>query len=79
MKGLRYVGGALLAVLWTAPLSAQGPGGVIRGRVMDGATQQPLSGVTVTFGRRGALSLPDGRSRRVFLIEFPLDFTPIKP
>src|SRR5512134_1576906 len=61
MKRLRYVSGALLAVLWTAPLYAQGPGGVIRGRVMDGATQQPLSGVTVTFGRRGALSLPDGR------------------
>ena len=61
MKRLRYVSGALLAVLWTAPLHAQGPGGVIRGRVMDGATQQPLSGVTVTFGRRGALSLPDGR------------------
>lgn len=25
------------------------------------------------------LSLPDGRSRRVFLIEFPLDFTPTRP
>jgi len=53
--------GALLAVLWTAPLSAQQPTGTIRGRVIDDATQQPLLTATVTVGTRSALTQADGR------------------
>ena len=52
---------ALLAVLWTAPLSAQQPIGTIRGRVTDAATQQPLSGVTVSARGRAAQTQADGR------------------
>jgi iron complex outermembrane receptor protein len=58
VRGL--IGGVLLAVLWMAPLRAQGSHGTIRGRVIDDATQQPLFGVTVTFGSRGALTQTDG-------------------
>jgi iron complex outermembrane receptor protein len=61
MKPVRYVIAALLAVLWMAPLSAQGPTGTIRGRVVDDATKEPLTGVSVTFGTRGARSQADGR------------------
>ncbi len=61
MRQLRWVIGALLTVLWIAPLGAQEPTGTISGRVTDGATQQPLSGVTVTVGNRGALTQADGR------------------
>jgi iron complex outermembrane receptor protein len=60
MKRVLCFIGALLAVLWTAPLAAQGPG-TVRGRVTDAATQQPLAGVTVTFGDHGALTGVDGR------------------
>ena len=60
MRPLRYILAALLAVLWTAPLGAQEPTGTIRGRVTDDATQQPLSGVTVTYGSRSALTQADG-------------------
>lgn len=61
MKRVRYVIGALLAIVWIAPLGAQTPGGTIRGRVTDNENQQPLSGVTVTYGNRGALTQLDGR------------------
>ena len=61
MKRVRYVIGALLAMVWIAPLGAQTPGGTIRGRVTDNENQQPLSGVTVTYGNRGALTQLDGR------------------
>ncbi len=61
MKRAECVIGALLAVLWLAPLGAQQPTGTIRGHVSDGATHQPLSGVTVAVGSRGALSQADGR------------------
>ena len=61
MRRLRYIIGALLAVLWMAPLSAQEPTGSIRGRVIDDATQQPLSRVAVAVGSRGALTQADGR------------------
>jgi TonB-dependent starch-binding outer membrane protein SusC len=60
MKRARLVIGALLAVLWMAPLGAQQPTGTIRGRVTD-ATQQPLSGVTVTVGSRDVRTQADGR------------------
>jgi TonB-linked SusC/RagA family outer membrane protein len=54
--------GVLLAGLWSVPLSAQSSGS-IRGIVSDAATQQPLSGVTVTFGGRLAVSAADGTYR----------------
>jgi iron complex outermembrane receptor protein len=44
-----------------APLGAQQPTGTIRGRISDAGTQQPISGVHVTFGTRGVVSQPDGR------------------
>jgi len=53
--------GALLAVLWVTPLGAQQPTGTIRGRVSDGATHQPLSGVTVAVGGHGVLTQAEGR------------------
>ncbi|MCG6956088.1 MAG: SusC/RagA family TonB-linked outer membrane protein [Gemmatimonadetes bacterium] len=61
-RRVQYLVGALLAVLWLTPLSAQQSGGTIIGRVTDGTTQQPLGGVTITtVGNRGALSEADGR------------------
>ena len=45
-RRLQYLIGALLAVLWGAPLGAQQTTGTIVGHVTDGATQQGLSGVT---------------------------------
>ena len=51
---------ALLAVLWVAPLRAQQASGTIRGRVTNAATQQPLAGVSVTVGRRAAVTRADG-------------------
>jgi hypothetical protein len=53
--------GALLAVLWVTPLGAQQPTGTIRGHVSDGATHQPLSGVTIAVGSHAALTQSDGR------------------
>ncbi len=50
-----------LAVLCSAPLGAQEATGTIRGRVTDQATQQPLSGVTITIATRSALTQADGR------------------
>ncbi|HKJ91682.1 MAG TPA: carboxypeptidase regulatory-like domain-containing protein, partial [Longimicrobiales bacterium] len=60
MGRTRYIIGALLAVLCTAPLSAQAQTGAVRGRIVDEATQQPLSGVQVSVGDRGALTREDG-------------------
>ncbi len=60
-RRLQYLTGALLAVLWWAPLGAQQSTGTIVGHVTDGATQQGLSGVTVQIGNRGALTQNDGR------------------
>jgi iron complex outermembrane receptor protein len=60
MKRARYLIGALLAVLWMAPLSAQGPSGEVRGRVIDNATQLPLAGVHLTMGTRVAITRSDG-------------------
>jgi iron complex outermembrane receptor protein len=52
--------GALLGVLWVAPLSAQEATGSIRGRVIDNATQLPLAGAAVTVGSRSALTQANG-------------------
>ncbi|HYR14416.1 MAG TPA: TonB-dependent receptor plug domain-containing protein, partial [Mycobacterium sp.] len=57
---LQIISLAGLAVLCAAPLCAQQTGAV-RGRVTDQATQQPLSGVSVTVASRSALSQADGR------------------
>ena len=61
MNRVRSVLAALGFVLWSAPLGAQTPTGTVRGRVIDNASQQPLSGATVTIGSRAALSQSDGR------------------
>src|SRR5947208_5668151 len=61
MRRARCVIGVLLAVLWSVPLSAQQATGTVRGRVSDDATHQPLSGVSVAVGGRGALTQADGR------------------
>src|SRR5439155_24103279 len=61
MRRLQSIIGAVLTVLWTAPVGAQEPTGTVRGRVTDEATQQPISGVTVTVGGRAALTKADGR------------------
>lgn len=61
MRPLRYISGALLAVLWMAPLRAQQPFGSVSGRTTDYETQQPLSRVTVTVGSRSVLTDDDGR------------------
>lgn len=53
--------GALAAVMWLVPLPAQAQNGIIAGRVTDASTQQPLAGVAVAVGTRGALSGEDGR------------------
>jgi len=60
MKRAACVIGAILAVLGTAPLGAQQPTGTVRGRVSNAATQQPLAGVSITVGRRAAVTRTDG-------------------
>src|SRR5260370_40612360 len=60
MRRGRYSIAALLVVVGMAPLGAQQPAGTIRRRVTDDATQQPLSGVTVTVGSRRVLTPADG-------------------
>jgi iron complex outermembrane receptor protein len=44
-----------------ATLGAQQPTGTIRGRVTDGATQQPISGSAVRIGSRSGLTQAEGR------------------
>jgi TonB-dependent starch-binding outer membrane protein SusC len=60
-RRVRYLTGALLAVLWVAPVSAQESSGTVIGRITDGATQEAISGVTVSVGSRGALTQAEGR------------------
>jgi len=59
-RRLQYLIGALLVVLWGAPLGAQQTGTIV-GHVTDGTTQVALSGVTIMVGTRGALTQSDGR------------------
>src|SRR5712692_3274425 len=61
MRQVRFISGALLTMLWIAPLGAQQPSGTVRGRVTDSVTQQPLPTATVTVGSRTALTGADGR------------------
>ena len=61
MRRARCVIGALLGVLWVAPLGAQQATGTVRGRVTDATTQQPLVGASVSLGTRRVLSQGDGR------------------
>src|SRR2546429_6472481 len=60
MRRARCGIGALLGVLWVAPLGAQQATGTVRGHVTNAATQQPLAGVSVTVGRRGGGTRADG-------------------
>jgi iron complex outermembrane receptor protein len=63
MRRNRHLIRAFLAatISWTAPLLAQQPTGTIRGRITDNSTQQPITGATVSVGRRTALTQVDGR------------------
>src|SRR5437588_12811528 len=61
MRRARCGIGALLGVLWVAPLGAQQATGTVRGRVTDATTQQPLVGASVSLGTRRVLSQGDGR------------------
>ena len=60
MRGLRYCSGLLLAAVWVVSLHAQEPGGTIRGRVTDEASQLPIRGATVTYSGRTAETRADG-------------------
>ena len=60
MRGLRYGSGLLLAAVWVASLHAQEPGGTIRGRVTDDASQSPLQGATVRVGSQATQTRLDG-------------------
>lgn len=55
---LALAGGLLLS---GAALSAQTPTGTVTGRVVDGATQEPLSGAIVTVGERRTVTGAEGR------------------
>jgi iron complex outermembrane receptor protein len=55
--------GVLLAALWSVPLVAQEPTGMIRGRVTEATTQLPLQGVIVTVASHSGLTQADGRYR----------------
>jgi TonB-dependent starch-binding outer membrane protein SusC len=59
----RYVLSALATgLLWAVPLSAQTATGTINGRVVDGATMQPLAGANITIEgtQRGTITRADG-------------------
>lgn len=58
--GRQVVLALLGCLLWAAPASAQNPG-TLTGRVVDGATQQPLAGVAVRVAERGTQTGADGR------------------
>jgi len=60
MRRLRFVVGALLAVCWIAPLSAQQGTGTISGRVTDASTKQPIAGAMVTYGTHNTQASADG-------------------
>jgi TonB-dependent starch-binding outer membrane protein SusC len=52
----------VVGLMWTIPVSAQEVTGIVRGRVIDAGTQQPLPDVQVTVEgtRRRAVTGPDG-------------------
>ncbi|HEU4524140.1 MAG TPA: SusC/RagA family TonB-linked outer membrane protein [Gemmatimonadales bacterium] len=49
-----------MAAVWVASLHAQEPGGTIRGRVIDEASQSPLQGATVRVGSQSTQTRLDG-------------------
>ena len=59
MKALGFLPAVLLAVSLVQPARAQEAS--IRGRVTDSTSHSPLAGVQVTFGKKSALSVTDGR------------------
>ncbi len=58
---------ATMAALYAAPLHAQVPAGTVSGRVVDGATREPLAGALITVANRSVLSRPDGGYRAAFV------------
>jgi TonB-dependent starch-binding outer membrane protein SusC len=60
MRGLRYGSGLLLAAVWVVSLHAQEPGGTVRGRITDEASQAPLQGASVRLGGQATQTRPDG-------------------
>ena len=60
MRGLRCSTGLLLAAVWVVSLQAQEPGGTIRGRVTDEASQAPLQGATVRAGNQNTQTGANG-------------------
>ncbi|HSC30343.1 MAG TPA: SusC/RagA family TonB-linked outer membrane protein [Gemmatimonadaceae bacterium] len=54
------VTGALLVMLWVAPLGAQATAGAIRGHVTDSTTHQPIVAATISFKGHGVLVQSDG-------------------
>jgi iron complex outermembrane receptor protein len=52
----------IVGVLWTLPLGAQAPSGVVTGRVVDSASRQPIADVTVMIEgtRLGTSTRADG-------------------
>ncbi len=61
MKRFGLVSGAILALLWIAPLRAQAQTGTVRGTVTDAETHQPLGGATVTITGKNAITTADGK------------------
>ena len=61
MRSRWYLLGALLAACWMAPVGAQAQGGTIRGRITHEGSNQPLSGVQISFGSRSTQSQQDGQ------------------
>jgi TonB-linked SusC/RagA family outer membrane protein len=60
MKGFRYGSAFLLAAVWVVSLHAQEPGGTIRGRVTDEASQLPIRGAVVAMAGRTTETRADG-------------------
>lgn len=60
MKRLGYRMGVLLALLWGAPLWAQGPTGTILGHVTDATSAGPIQGVSISIGGRSTVTRADG-------------------
>ena len=59
MKSSGFLAAAILAATLTQTVVAQET--AIRGRVTDSTTLSPLTGVNVSYGKNGTLSLADGR------------------
>src|SRR6476620_5325252 len=61
MRRCVYVVGALLAVSSISPLRAHAQTGLVRGRVTEQTSGQPVAGVTVAIGSRGTQTRQDGQ------------------